>query len=143
MSTSVILRLHGREVATKTPTAFSDNTFPKALIYQGLVKLSSALLHANSTSDQERPCYIRHQQRNLKPVLQRPVETAPQCGRSLFDLALILCAAAANGGSEPNVTYAAFDINVCYSAHALNPKTSQGRNGDCKGEKKSLWRSWR
>jgi hypothetical protein len=25
----------------------------------------------------------------------------PQCGRSLFDLALILCAAAANGGSEP------------------------------------------
>jgi hypothetical protein len=82
MSTSVTHNLRGNAGAMKTPTAFSDNTSPKAPIYLALAKLSSALSHANSTSDQERPCYIRHQQRNLKHVLQRPVETAGPCGRS-------------------------------------------------------------
>ena len=53
--------------------------FPKGTDISGFsqAKLSSALLHASLTSALERPCNTRRQQRNLKPVLQRPVETAP------------------------------------------------------------------
>ena len=40
---------------------------------------TAALSLARSTSALERPCNTIHQQRNLKPVLQRPIETAGQC----------------------------------------------------------------
>ncbi|MFT5065444.1 MAG: hypothetical protein ACI9TA_001060, partial [Reinekea sp.] len=39
-------------------------------------------------------------------------QLCPQCGRSPFDLALILCAAAANGGSEPKHT-SRYDQSSC------------------------------
>ena len=37
---------------------------------------------ASSMNGPEKPCNTKHQQRNLKPVLQRPVEAAAQTGPS-------------------------------------------------------------
>ena len=51
--------------------------FPKGTDISGLVRPNSALSHASLTSAPERPCNTKPQQRNLKPVLQRPVETTP------------------------------------------------------------------
>jgi hypothetical protein len=39
----------------------------------------SALSHASQTSGPERPYNTRQQQRNLEPVLQRPIETTSHC----------------------------------------------------------------
>ena len=82
MSIFVFLSLRGNAGAMKIPTAFSDNTSPKVLIYLASAKPNSALSHGNSTSGLERPCNIRHQQRNLRPVLRPPVEITPQTSRT-------------------------------------------------------------
>ena len=68
----------GNAAAMKTQTGFYASISRKALIYRALAKPNSARWHANSTSGPERPCNTRRQPRNLKPVLQRSVETTPR-----------------------------------------------------------------
>lgn len=76
-------RLREREAASREILGVisqnrSDERPVLDAITQNAVKLAkpnSAPSPASSTSDLERPCNTRHQQRNLKHVLQRSVET--------------------------------------------------------------------
>src|SRR6056297_425990 len=83
-TSSFVIHSHpGNAAATKTPTGCFANTSPKALIYQALVKPNSVPSHASLTSGLEKPCNTKPRQRNLKPVLQRSIETTAGSGHLL------------------------------------------------------------
>jgi hypothetical protein len=54
----------------------------------------------------------------VSSVPEHQCRESPHCGRSPFDLALILYAAAAKVGSEPRVTNAAARINGGFRKHS-------------------------
>ena len=76
--------VHGNAAATRIPIDCFASTSPKALTYQASVKPNSAPSHASLTNDPERPCNTKHQQRNLKQVLRRSVETTAHSGSLKF-----------------------------------------------------------
>src|SRR5438445_13840817 len=76
MFTFAIRKVHGSAVPTRTPTACGDSIFRKEPTCRCTRKPISTKWPASSMSGHARPWDLKPRQRNLTPVLRRPVEPA-------------------------------------------------------------------
>src|SRR6266446_10819619 len=85
MFTFAIRKVHGSAVPTRTPMACSDSIFRKEPTCRCTRKPISTKWPASSMSGHARPWDLKPRQRNLTPVLRRPVELAAQNGQTETD----------------------------------------------------------
>ena len=78
--TSAIRKARGSAAPTRTPMACCDSTSRREPTCRCTHKHISTKWRASSMSDHARPWSLKRQQRDLTPVLRRPVEPAAQSG---------------------------------------------------------------